>query len=292
MDNKKLMLGFPKGSLEEATAALFEKAGYRVTISSRSFYPTIDDDEIECMLLRAQEMAKYVEEGMLDCGLTGYDWIQENGADVEEVCELVYGKVGRNPLRWVLAVPEDSTIKTVKDLQGKRIATEAVGMTQRYLAAHSVVAKVDFSWGATEVKPPHFADAIVEITETGNSLRANHLRIIDTVCITTTRFIANREAMKDPFKSEKIRNIAMMLKAVLNAEGHVGIMMNVREEFLEGVIAALPAMHRPTISPLSEKGWFALNTIVNEKDTRYLFPKLKELNATGIVEYSLNKVIS
>lgn len=285
------MLGLPKGSLEESTTALFAKAGYKIQISSRSLYPVIDDPEIDCMLLRAQEMAMFVEEGMLDCGLTGYDWIKEHNADVVEVCELVYGKVGRNPLRWVLAVPEDSPITCVEDLQGKRISTEAVGMTKNYLAEHGVTARVDFSWGATEVKPPRFADAIVEITETGSSLRANHLKIIDTVCTTTTRFIANKAAMEDPFKAAKIKHIALLLKAVLEAEGKVALMLNVQEKDLKNILESLPALHRPTVSRLSEPGWYALNTIVDEKLVRDLIPALKELNATGIVEYPLNKLI-
>lgn len=285
------MLGLPKGSLEESTTALFAKAGYKIQISSRSLYPVIDDPEIDCMLLRAQEMAMFVEEGMLDCGLTGYDWIKEHNADVVEVCELVYGKVGRNPLRWVLAVPEDSPITCVEDLQGKRISTEAVGMTKNYLAEHGVTARVDFSWGATEVKPPRFADAIVEITETGSSLRANHLKIIDTVCTTTTRFIANKAAMEDPFKAAKIKHIALLLKAVLEAEGKVALMLNVQEKDLQNILESLPALHRPTVSSLSEPGWYALNTIVDEKLVRDLIPALKELNAMGIVEYPLNKLI-
>ena len=243
------------------------------------------------MLLRAQEMAMFVEEGMLDCGLTGFDWIQETGAQVVEVAELIYGKVGRNPLRWVLAVPENSPITCAKDLEGKRISTEAVGMTKRYLAKHGVNARVDFSWGATEVKPPRFADAIVEITETGSSLRANHLRIVDTLCVTTTRFIANKQAMEDPFKRAKIEHIALMLKAVLNAEGKVGLMLNVREEHLDNILTKLPALQRPTVSKLSEEGWYDVNTIVDEKAVRDLIPMLKELNATGIVEYPLNKIV-
>ena len=291
-DENKLILGLPKGSLEAATTDLFAKAGYNIKIDSRSLYPSINDPEIECMLLRAQEMAMFVEEGMLDCGLTGFDWIQETGAHVVEVCELVYGKVGRNPLRWVLAVPENSDIKCAADLEGKRIATEAVGMTKRYLAANNVKnVRVDFSWGATEVKPPHFADAIVEITETGSSLRANHLKIIDTLCTTTTRFIANEKAMSNPFKAAKIRRIAMLLKAVLNAEGKVGLMLNVQEKDLDNILKKLPALQRPTVSPLSEKGWFALNTIVDETVVRDLIPQLKELNATGIVEFPLNKLV-
>lgn len=287
----KLMLGLPKGSLEASTTAMFAKAGYKIEINSRSYFPSIDDPEIECMLIRAQEMSKYIEEGILDCGLTGFDWIQENGSDVVEVAELVYGKVGRNPLRWVLAVPEDSDIKSVKDLEGKRISTEAVGMTKRYLEKNSVNAKVEFSWGATEVKPPRFADAIVEITETGSSLRANRLKIIDTLCISTTRFIVNKEAMNDPFKKHKIENIAMMLKAVLIAEGKVGLKLNVHKDDLEKVIAKLPSLEHPTVSPLADASWFALETIVDEHIVRDLIPELKAMNAKGIVEYPLNKIV-
>lgn len=288
---QKLMLGLPKGSLEQSTTDLFAKAGYKIEINSRSYYPSIDDPEIECMLIRAQEMSKYVEEGILDCGLTGFDWIQENGSDVVEVAELVYGKVGTNPLRWVLAVPADSPIKCAKDLEGKRIATEAVGMTERYLKKNGVHAKVDFSWGATEVKPPRFADAIVEITETGSSLRANNLVIIDTLCVTTTRFIANKEAMKDPAKKNKIEKIALMLQAVLKAHGKVGLKLNVRKADLEKVTSLLPALQNPTVSPLANSDWFALDTIVDEKVVRDLIPELKRCNAAGIVEYPLNKII-
>ncbi len=286
-----LMLGLPKGSLEQSTTDLFAKAGYKIEINSRSYYPTIDDKDIECMLLRAQEMSRYVEDGILDCGLTGFDWIQENGSDVVEVAELVYGKVGRNPLRWVLAVPADSPIKCAKDLEGKRIATEAVGMTKRYLEKNGVSAKVDFSWGATEVKPPKFADAIVEITETGSSLKANNLVIIDTLCVTTTRFIANKETMKDPVKKEKIEKIAMLLQAVLKAKGKVGLKLNVHKKDLDAVTSILPALQKPTVSPLADGEWFALDTIVDEKLVRDLIPELKKNNAEGIVEYPLNKII-
>lgn len=270
---------------------MFAKAGYKIEISSRSYYPSIDDPEIDCMLIRAQEMSKYIEEGILDCGLTGFDWIQENGSDVIEAAELVYGKVGRNPLRWVLAVPEGSDIKCAKDLEGKRIATEAVGMTKRYLEKNGVHAKVDFSWGATEVKPPRFADAIVEITETGSSLRANHLVIIDTLCVSTTRFIANKEAMQNPFKKQKIEKLAMMLKAVLTAEGKVGLKLNVHSDDLERVVAILPSLEHPTVSPLADKSWFALETIVDEHIVRDLIPELKAFHAKGIVEYPLNKIV-
>ena len=287
----KLMLGLPKGSLEQSTTDLFAKAGYKISINSRSYFPTINDPEIECMLLRPQELSKYVEEEILDCGLTGFDWIQENGSDVEEVAELVYGKVGTNPLRWVLAVPADSPIKSVKDLEGKRIATEAVGMTQRYLAKHGVTAQVDFSWGATEVKPPRFADAIVEITETGSSLRANNLVILDTLCISTTRFIANHKTMNDPEKRAKLEKIALLLQAVMKAHGKVGIKLNVQKENLDAVLAKLPALQNPTVSPLAEEGWFALDTIVDQNIVRDLIPELKKHNATGIVEYPLNKIV-
>ena len=287
----KLMLGIPKGSLEKSTAEMFAKAGYKISISSRSYYPTIDDDEIECMLIRAQEMSRYIEKGILDCGLTGHDWIEENGSDVDEVAELVYGKVGRKPLRWVLAVPEGSDIKEAKDLEGKLIATEAVGMTKRYLARHGVNASVEFSWGATEVKPPKLADAIVEITETGSSLRANKLDIIDTLCESTTRFIANKEAMADDFKKNKIEKIAMLLKAVLAAEGKVGLMLNIRENDLDKALAKLPALERPTVSALAEEGWVAVSTIVDEYIVRDLIPDLTACGATGIVEFPLNKIV-
>ena len=287
----KLILGIPKGSLEQSTVDLFGRAGYKIEISSRSYYPEIDDPEIECMLIRAQEMSRYVEEGIIDCGLTGFDWIQENASDVHEAAELVYGKVGRKPLRWVLAVPEDSPIRGVADLEGKRIATEAVGMTERYLKKNGVSAKVEFSWGATEVKPPRLADAIVEITETGSSLRANNLRIVDTLCETTTRFIANHQAMKDDFKRRKIENLAMLLLAVLNAEGKFGLMLNVRKADVETILSRLPALERPTVSPLADPEWVALNTIVSEYVARDLIPELKRLGATGIVEYPLNKII-
>ena len=287
----KLILGIPKGSLEKTTTEMFAKAGYKIRISSRSYYPSIDDPEIECMLIRAQEMSKYVEEGILDCGLTGKDWIEENGSDVAEIAELVYGKVGRKPLRWVLAVPADSEIKTPADLAGKRISTEAVGMTERYLKKHGVSANVEFSWGATEVKPPRLADAIVEITETGSSLKANNLKIIDTLCESTTRFIANNDAMQNVWKKEKIEKLALLLKAVLMAEGKVGLMLNIPEAKLDKIIEKVPALERPTISKLAEEGWFALNTIVDEHIVRDLIPDLLKAGATGIVEYPLNKIV-
>ena len=287
----KLQLGIPKGSLEESTIDMFRKAGYKITVNSRSYYPTIDDEEIECLLIRAQEMARYVEEGIMDVGLTGLDWIEENGAEVVEVVELVYGKIGRNPLRWVVAVPEDSPIQSVRDLQGKRIATEAVNMTKRYLAKHGVEAQIEFSWGATEVKPPRLADAIVEITETGSSLRANHLRILDTVCVTTTRMIANKTAWQDSFKRAKIERLALLLQSVLAAEKRVGLMMNVKRQDIDRVVKILPALQNPTVSPLLDSEWVALNTVVEERIVREIIPELLQAGAHGIIEYSLNKVV-
>lgn len=286
-----LQLGIPKGSLQQSTIEMFYKAGYRITVRPRSYYPTIDDDEIECMLIRSQEMARYVEEGVLDVGLTGYDWIEESGADVLEVVELVYGKVVRRPLQWVLAVPEDSDIKDVKTLEGKRIATEAVNLTKRYLAKHGVQAIVEFSWGATEVKPPRLADAIVEITETGSSLKANRLKILDTVCTTTTRLIANKQAWEDDFKRQKIQRIALLLQSVLAAENRVGLMMNVRRENIEKVVKLLPALQKPTVSPLFDPDWVALNTVVEEKVVRNIISELLAAGAEGIIEYALNKVV-
>jgi ATP phosphoribosyltransferase len=286
----KLTLGIPKGSLENTTVEMFAKAGYKIKINSRSYYPTINDDEIECMLIRAQEMARYVEEGILDCGLTGKDWIVESGADVTEITELIYGKVGRRPLRWVLAVPENGEIKTIEDLEGKRIATEAVGMTKKYLKKKGINASVEFSWGATEVKPPKLADAIVEITETGSSLRANKLKIIDELCTSTTRLIANKKSIKDKWKNNKIDKIALLLNAVLTAEGKVGLMLNVEEKNLDKIIKILPALQKPTISRLSEEGWIALNTIIDENVIRDIIPELLKNGGKGIVEYPLNKL--
>ena len=291
MSERLLKLGIPSGSLQEATAELFQKAGYNIKFSSRSYYPTIDDDEIECLLIRAQEMARYVEEGVFDAGVTGYDWVLETGADVVEVCELVFSKVSRRPVRWVLCVPEDSPARTLQDLQGKRIATEAVGLTKRYLAQHGVTAKVEFSWGATEVKPPKLADAIVEVTETGSSLRANQLRIVDEVLRSTTRLIANRQAYGDPWKKSKLDNIALMLQSCLAAEGKVGLMMNVLRGDLDSVLELLPALQKPTISALSDPDWVALNTILDESVVRTIVPRLKGAGARGIVEYSISKII-
>ncbi len=288
---KVLRLGIPAGSLQESTVQLFRKAGYNITTSSRSYYPTIDDDEIECLLIRAQEMARYVEQGVLDAGITGLDWVLETGADVVEICELMFSKATRRPVRWVLCVPNDSPVQSVKDLEGKRIATEAVGLTKRYLEKHGVQAIVEFSWGATEVKPPKLADAIVEVTETGSSLRANNLRIVDEVLQSTTRFIANKESWKDDWKRTKLQNIALMLQSCLAAEGKVGLMMNVRRSDLPAVLDQLPALQKPTVSSLSDPEWVAVNTIIDERVVRTIVPKLKEAGATGIVEYSINKII-
>jgi ATP phosphoribosyltransferase len=293
MDGKKnmLKLGLPKGSLQESTLKLFRKAGYHISVSSRSYYPVFDDQEIVSMLIRAQEMARYVEDGHLDCGLTGKDWILEQNADVVEVAELRYAKEGFRPVRWVIAVPNDSKIKTIKDLQGKRIATELVGYTKRYLRSKGIKAEVDFSWGATEVKPPHLADAIVELTETGNSLRANNLRIVETMIESTTRFIANKKTWQDKWKRQKMENIALLLQGALAAEEKVGLKMNVPEKAFKKVLSLLSAMHSPTISSLTDTGWYAIDVITDERTVRDMIPKLKSAGASGIVEYPLNKVI-
>ncbi len=286
-----LKLGIPAGSLQEATGDLFRKAGYKITFGSRSYYPGIDDPEISCTLLRAQEMARYVQDGSLDCGLTGLDWIQENDADVHEVAELIFSKVSRRPVRWVLAVPNDSPIQSVKDLQGKRIATEVVNLTRRWLAGHGVTAQVEFSWGATEVKPPRLADAIVEVTETGSSLKANNLRIVCDLLQSTTRFIACHAAYADPWKRAKIDDIVLMIQGALAAEGKVGLMLNVGKADLAAVLALLPALQNPTISALSDPEWVAVNTIIDESTVRHIVPRLKQAGGRGIVEYPLNKII-
>lgn len=291
MSDKILKLGIPAGSLQDATASLFQRAGYNIKFASRSYFPTVDDPEIECMLIRAQEMARYVSNGILDAGITGYDWVLETNADVHEVCELVFSKVSRRPVRWVLCVPEDSPIQSVKDLEGKRIATEAVGLTTRYLEQHGVNAQVEFSWGATEVKPPRLADAIVEVTETGSSLRANNLRIVDEVIQSTTRFIANRDRYKDEWVQTKIQNIALMLQSCLAAEGKVGLMMNVHRKQLDAVVSILPALQTPTVSHLSDPDWVAVSTIVDEGVVRTAVPQLKAAGALGIVEYPISKII-
>jgi ATP phosphoribosyltransferase len=286
-----LKLGLPKGSLQDATLQLLARAGWRVTVSSRSYFPTINDSEVTCMLVRAQEMARYVETGALDAGITGRDWVMETGAEVQEVAELLYAKQSLAPVRWVLAVPDNAPAQTARDLEGKVIATEVVNLTKKYLARHGVQARVEFSWGATEVKVPQLADAIVEITETGSSLRANRLRIIDTVLESRTVFIANTAASKDPWKCEKISNIALLLQGAISAYNKVGIMLNVRREHLDGVLRALPALKNPTISTLSDADWVAINTIVDEDVVRHLIPKLKAAQAQGIVEYPLNKIV-
>ena len=286
-----LRLGIPKGSLQDATVQLFAKAGWRISISSRSYFPGIDDPEINCMLVRAQEMARYVETGALDAGITGRDWVRETGADVAEIGELLYSKQSLAPVRWVLAVPDDGPIQSVKDLEGKVIATEVVNLTKQYLARHGVNARVEFSWGATEVKVPQLADAIVEVTETGSSLRANRLRIVDTVLESRTVFIANRAAVADPWKGEKISNLVLLLSGAIAAYIKVGIMLNVRKEQLAAVLGVLPALKNPTVSTLSDPDWIAVNTIIDENVVRHIIPRLKAAGAQGIVEYPLNKIV-
>lgn len=291
MPDPVLKIGIPAGSLQEATAELFRKAGYKLSFASRSYYPAIDDPDIHCTLIRAQEMARYVEDGSLDCGLTGHDWIVENDATVVELAELVFSKVSRRPVRWVLAVPNDSAIHGPKDLQGKRIATEVVNITRRWLASHGVTADVEFSWGATEVKPPKLADAIVEVTETGSSLRANNLRIVCDILTSTTRFIANPAAAADPWKRRKMDDLVLMLRGAMAAESKVGLMMNVRRADLERVLAVLPALQKPTISGLSDAEWADVLTILDESVVRTIIPELKRAGASGIVEFPLNKLI-
>jgi ATP phosphoribosyltransferase len=286
-----LRLGLPKGSLQEATLRLFKKAGYHISVSTRSYYPVFDDPSIEAMLIRAQEMARYVEDGVLDCGLTGRDWVLEQNADVVEIAELRYAKEGFRPVKWVVAVPADSKIRTIKDLNGKRVATELVGFTKRYFKAKGIKAEVDFSWGATEVKPPYLADAIVEITETGTSLRANNLRIVDTLIESTTRFVANRKAWHDKWKRQKMENLAMLLQGALAAEEKVGLKMNVPRKAFKKVLSLLSSMHSPTVSSLSDAGWYAIDVVIDERTVRDIIPKLKSAGASGIVEYTLNKVI-
>jgi ATP phosphoribosyltransferase len=287
----KLKLGIPKGSLESATIDLFRRAGFTISTSTRSYFPAIDDPEIECMLIRAQEMARYVEDGVLDAGLTGRDWVEENEAQVVTVADLIYAKQSFGKVRWVLAVPDASPFHSVKDLEGKIIATELVGTTRRYLAAHGVKAKVEFSWGATEVKPPVLADAIVEVTETGSSLRANKLRIIETVLESNTQLIANRDSWREAWKHRKLEDIRMLLEGAINALGKVGLMLNVHRECLMAVLAVLPALKKPTISHLSDDEWLAVNTILDESTVRDILPRLKQAGAQGIVEYPLNKIV-
>jgi ATP phosphoribosyltransferase len=287
----KIRLGIPKGSLQDATIALFAAAGFKIYANGRSYYPNTDDPELECMLIRAQEMARYVEHGALDAGLTGLDWVEETGLEVVNVADLVYAKQSRGKVRWVLAVPEESGVKRAEDLEGKIIATELVEVTKRYFDSKGVKVRVDFSWGATEVKPPMLADAIVEVTETGSSLKANRLRIVDTVLESNTQLIANKNAYADTAKREKIDNIALMLMGAITAQGRVGLMLNVKNTDLTKVLSVLPALNSPTISQLSNSEWVAVNTILEETVVRDVIPKLKAAGGTGIVEYPLNKVV-
>jgi len=286
-----LRLGLPSGSLKDATFALFGKAGFNIHTSSRSYRPTTDDPELQLRLLRAQEISRYVEQGFLDCGLTGHDWIIENGSDVETVCELTFSKASARPTRWVVAVAEDSAIRTVRDLQGKRIATEAVGLTRRFLELHGVTAEVEFSWGATEVKVPDLVDAIVDVTETGSSLRANNLRILETIMTSAPRLIANKTAWADGWKRAKIERLVLLLTGALNARDKVGLKMNIEEARLEALLKALPSLRNPTIAHLAHPGWVAVETIIDEMVVREIIPQLKALGAEGIIEYPLNKVV-
>ena len=286
-----LKLGLPNGSLETATIDLMRRAGFLITVAERSYFPAIDDPGIQCMLVRAQEMARYVEDGALDCGLTGRDWVVENEANVHAVCDLVYAKQSFGTVRWVLAVPEASSIRSPADLEGKIVATELVGVTKRWLAERGVSAKVEFSWGATEAKLPELADAIVEVTETGSSLRANKLRVVETVLESTTQFIANPESWQDPAKRRKIEDIVMLLQGAIAALDKVGLMLNVQAADLDAVLAVLPALRNPTISHLSDEGWLAVNTVLEESVVRHIIPRLKEAGAEGIVEFPLNKIV-
>lgn len=287
----KLKLGLPKGSLQESTLQLMSKAGFNFSVSNRSYFPSVDDEELEAMLIRAQEIARYVEDGVFDAGLTGYDWIVENGVDVVSVCDLIYSKQSMRKVRWVLAVHENSPVKSVKDLEGKRIATEVVGITKEYLKKQGVHATVEFSWGATEVKTPDLVDAIVEVTETGGSLRANKLRIVDTVLESNTKLIANKQSWNDPWKKTKIENLAMLLQGAINAGNRVGLKMNLRKTDLEKITSLIPALRKPTVSQLSDPEWVAIETIIEEKIVRAIIPELKRAGAEGIIEYPLNKVI-
>lgn len=286
-----LMLGLPKGSLEDSTIKLFAKAGYQITKSSRSYRPAFDDPNLDGRFLRAQEVSRYVENGYFDCGLTGQDWVEENNSQVIEICDLIYSRASNRRSRWVLAVPEASEIKSVKDLEGKRIATEIVSITQAYLKRHSVNAEVEFSWGATEMKVPDLVDAIVDLTETGNSIRANKLRIVDTLLSTNTVFIANKQAMEDPWKKKKIETIALLLKSALESASKVGLKLNIELANLESVLQDLPALRKPTINKLADESWVAIDTIIDETVVREIIPELKALGAEGIVEYPLNKVV-
>src|SRR5258707_5653 len=291
MQKQILRFGLPKGSLQDATIEKMGKAGFHISVSSRSYIPYVDDEDLEIRMIRAQEISRYVEHGYLDCGITGYDWIQENGSKVHEVGEFQFSKVSRQPARWVLAVPENSPIKSVKDLRGKRIATEVVNLTKKYLRQHKVKAEVEFSWGATEVKAHELVDAIVEITETGSSLRANKLRIVDTLLTSTPRLIANHDAWKEKWKRQKIETMALLLEGALEAETKVGLKMNIEQKHLAGLLESLPALRRPTISNCSQAGWVGVETIIDEHVVRELIPQLKAAGAEGIIEYPLNKVV-
>lgn len=290
-ETRKLKLGLPKGSLQESTIEIFKRAGIRVNASDRSYFPGCDDEELELMLVRAQEMARYVADGVFDAGIAGHDWVTEAGVDVKEVCELMYAKSGFRPVRWVLAVSNDSNIQSVKDLEGKRIATELVGFVKKWLAEKKVKAEVEFSWGATEAKCPHLVDAIVELTETGSSLKANKLRIVDTLLTSTTRLFANQAAWKDSWKREKLENLAMLLKGAIEAEGLVGLKLNLEQKNQEAILKLLPALKRPTVAQLTEPGWVAIEVVIEEKTVKKLIPQLKRAGASGIIEYPLNKVI-
>jgi ATP phosphoribosyltransferase len=289
--SKKLKFGLPKGSLQDATIEKMAKAGFNISISSRSYIPTVDDDELEIRLIRAQEISRYVEHGYLDCGITGYDWVIENGSKVHEVGEFLFSKATRRPARWVLCVPENSPVKSVKDLRGKRIATEVVNLTKKYLKKNGVKAEVEFSWGATEMKAHELVDAIVEVTETGSSLRANNLRIVDELLVSTPRLIANNDSWRDSWKLKKIETLALLLKGALEAEAKVGLKMNIAEKNLAALLKSLPALRNPTISSLSLRGWVAVETIIDEHIVREIIPKLKAAGAEGIIEYPLNKVV-
>ena len=288
---KRLRFGLPKGSLQDATLEKMAKAGFNISVSSRSYLPYIDDEEMEVRLIRAQEISRYVEHGYLDCGITGHDWVVENGSDVREIGEFQFSKVTRKPARWVLAVPENSPVKSVKDLEGKRIATEVINLTKKYLKQHGVAAEVEFSWGATEVKAHELVDAIVEVTETGSSLKANKLRIVDELLSSTPRLIANHSAWKDAWKRKKMETLALLLRGALEAESKVGLKMNIQEKHMARLLKSLPALRRPTISNLSQKGWVAVDTVIDEHVVREIIPQLKAAGAEGIIEYPLNKVV-
>lgn len=290
-DTPLLMLGLPKGSLQDATIKLFAKAGFDISVSSRSYRPSIDDEQLDGRFVRAQEVSRYVEHGYFDCGLTGQDWVLENASDVVEVCGLVYSRASNVRSKWIIAVPENSPVQTVKDLEGKRIATEVVNITRQYLKDQGVKAEVEFSWGATEVKVPDLVDAIVDLTETGNSIRANKLRIVDTLLYTNTVLVANKDSWENPKKREKIKNIAMLLQSALEANSKVGLKLNIDKSKLDAVLAALPALRNPTVNRLTDEDWVAIDTILDEKVVREIIPQLKSLGAEGIIEYPLNKVV-